>query len=74
MFELCNNISDIQIYVGSFAAFEKEFSPSVVYFKEHPFNIGYKGIEESRDWICEKVTGYYPSFFSYWNKVEKQIR
>ena len=33
------------------------------YFKEHSLNIGYKGTEEPRDWIAERVTEYFPSFF-----------
>ena len=43
------------------------------YYKEHPLNIGYNGTEESRDWIADTVTGYYPSFFSYWKELERQL-
>ncbi len=25
-------------------------------------------------WIAEEITGYYPSFFAYWKKVEKNIQ
>lgn len=35
--------------------------------------IGYKGTEEPGDWITDSVTEYYPSFFAYWKKVEKQL-
>ena len=43
-----------------------------VYFKEHPANTHYDGIEESRDWMFE-VKGYHPSFFSFWKKCKKQL-
>ena len=39
----------------------------------HPLNAGYSGTQEERDWISEEVQGYYPSFFSYWKKVEKHL-
>jgi deoxyribodipyrimidine photo-lyase len=44
------------------------------YYKEHPLNIGYSGKMENRDWISDEVTGYFPSFFSYWKKIEKQLK
>jgi deoxyribodipyrimidine photo-lyase len=44
-----------------------------VYFKEHPLNTGYVGTGEPREWILPEITGYYPSFFAYWKKVEKQL-
>jgi deoxyribodipyrimidine photo-lyase len=45
-----------------------------IYFKEHPLNLGYQGIEEHRDWIVPTVQGYYPSFFAYWKAVEKLLK
>jgi deoxyribodipyrimidine photo-lyase len=44
-----------------------------MYFKEHPLNIGYAGIQEERDWICDELRGYYPSFFAYWKKLVKHL-
>ncbi len=43
------------------------------YYKEHPLNSNYTGYEESRDWISDSLTGYFPSFFNYWKKIEKPI-
>ncbi len=71
MLELSKNIEDIQVYVGSFHELVGEFKLDKVFFKEHPFNFDYKGTEESRDWIAPDVSGYYPSFFNYWKKVQK---
>jgi deoxyribodipyrimidine photo-lyase len=73
MLALSINIANIQVYVGSFQSLVETHQLKEVYYKEHPLNIGYAGNEDARDWIAEDVTGYYPSFFSYWKKVEKQF-
>ena len=73
MLALSKNIPDCQIYVGSFQSFSDTYHVKTVYYKEHPLNSGYSGNKEERDWITEEVTGYYPSFFSYWKKVEKHL-
>lgn len=74
MMNLTKNISDLKIYVGSFKSLVEKYQFNEIYFKEHPLNKGYKGIEEPRDWIVDSISGYFPSFFSYWKKVEPIIR
>jgi deoxyribodipyrimidine photo-lyase len=74
MLSLSNNIPDIQLYVGSFKSLVETYSIKDRYYKEHPLNIGYSGKMENRDWISNEVTGYFPSFFSYWKKIEKQLK
>ena len=73
MLALSKIIPGIQVFTGSFQSFAETCQAENIYFKEHPLNIGYKGTEEPRDWIAESVTDYYPSFFAYWKKVEKQL-
>ncbi len=73
MLALSKNINGIQIYVGSFKSLTDKYDLQNIYYKEHPFNKSYTGIEEARDWIEEAVSGYYPSFFAYWKKVEKYL-
>lgn len=73
MLDLSKNIHGIQIYVGSFKSFSAENNETSIYYKEHPLNIGYFGLQEERDWIADDVCGYYPSFFSYWKKVKKHL-
>ncbi len=73
MLALSKNIPNVQVYIGSFESFYKAYNLENIYYKEHPLNIGYKGTEEPRDWIAEEIHGYYPSFFSYWKKVEKYL-
>jgi deoxyribodipyrimidine photo-lyase len=73
MLALAKNIPELQVYVGSFESLLKEHQVKNTCFKEHPLNLGYIGTENHRDWIAEDITGYYPSFFSYWKKVEKHL-
>lgn len=67
------NIKNIQIFVGEFNDLIKNYNLTNIYYKEHPLNTHYKGIEESRDWMFN-VQGYFPSFFSFWKKCKKQLR
>lgn len=73
-----DNISGVQIFVGEFDELIKKHKLSttlkskLVYFKEHPTNIHYKGLKEERDWMFQ-VKGYYPSFFTFWKKCQKEL-
>ncbi len=73
MLKLSKNIPDIQVYTGSFKSFKENYSVKSIFYKEHPLHEGYSGTEEARDWIIDNITEYYPSFFSYWKKIEKQL-
>lgn len=74
MLVLVKNISNIQIFVGEFSELKQHLENSEIYFKEHPFNYNYSGIEESRDWMCAEITGYFLSFFSYWKRIEPILK
>jgi len=69
-----NSIPGIQLFVGSFHELSEAVSSTAIYYKEHPLTKHYKGIEEPREWMFPEVSGYYPSFFSYWKKCEKYLR
>ena len=73
MIELSKNINDIQHFVGEFNELKKLSRKSQIYYKEHPLNKNYQGIEEKRDWMFN-AKGYYPSFFKFWNKCKKEIK
>jgi deoxyribodipyrimidine photo-lyase len=73
MLALGKNIPGLQLYTGSFQNLVDTYKIKNIYFKEHPLNIGYNGTEEPRDWITDKVSGYYPSFFGYWKQVERHL-
>lgn len=70
---LSKNIDGIQLFVGSFKELQALTKSSQLYFKEHPLNAHYKGIEDQRDWMFS-VKGYYPSFFKFWNKCKKELK
>ncbi len=72
--KLADNIPNIQIYVGEFKEFVTSYSPTKIMFKEHPTQEHFVGEEQPRDWMCKEITGYYPSFFSYYKKVEKYLK
>lgn len=76
---LSKNIDDIQLYVGEVTEIEnfykqanKAFDKNII-AKEHPAFMYYSGIKDERDWMFPNVTGYYPSFFSYWKKCERAL-
>ena len=70
---LSNEIQELQIWVGEFQNLIDAYKIDRPYFKEHPTNTHYKGMQESRDWMFS-VKGYYPSFFSFWKKCKKELR
>ena len=72
MLDLSKNINDIQVFVGEFQELSNTYALNKICFKEHPTNTHYLGIQEERDWMFP-VTGYYPSFFSFWKKCKKQL-
>ncbi len=70
--ELSKNISNIKLFVGEFEDLLRHISPDKIIYKEHPLNINYKGLEEPREWISS-VTGYFPSFFSFWKRCRSEL-
>ncbi len=70
---LSENIEGIQIFVGEFDELIRSNSLETIYYKEHPLNHHYKGVEEERDWMFT-IRGYYPSFFAFWKKCKKELR
>ena len=77
---LSNNIPDIQVYCGEIADIEGLYLGSnltaneKIISKEHPAFDYYPGTMDARDWMFPDVTGYYPSFFSYWKKCAGHLK
>ena len=71
---LSKNIPGIQVFVGEISEIVALYSLSsmdikeVIISKEHPAFEYYPGIKDQRDWMFPTVTGYYPSFFKFWEK------
>lgn len=68
------NINGIQIFTGEVADIPGSKACPSVYSKEHPAFKHYPGLKDSRDWLVPEVSGYFPSFFGYWKKVEKWLK
>lgn len=73
--KLSKNITGIQIFTGEFDDLKELYASQnkagCFIFKEHPAFMHYSGIKDERDWMFPSVTGYYPSFFSFWKKAER---
>lgn len=74
MLSLARQLYGIQLFLGSFADLQQQAAGRQIIFREHPLNKHYKGTEDSREWMVPEVSGYHPSFFSYWKKVERVLR
>lgn len=78
--ELSKNISEIQIFVGEIAEISALYKESeleiedIIISKEHPAFEYYPGIKDQRDWMFPSVSGYYPSFFKFWQKCQQSIQ
>ncbi|MBR2647373.1 MAG: hypothetical protein IKD55_00910 [Sediminibacterium sp.] len=68
-----NNIPNINIVVADFNDVFQHIPKNNIHYKEHPLNTHYTGIEESRDWLCASVSGYFPSFFNFWKKIQNKF-
>ncbi|MBC7866865.1 MAG: deoxyribodipyrimidine photolyase [Gloeobacteraceae cyanobacterium ES-bin-316] len=72
--KLSKNIDGIKIYCGEITELS-HLSPGLNFIsKEHPAFSHYPGTKDGREWIFPAVTGYYPSFSSYWKKCEKFLQ
>jgi deoxyribodipyrimidine photo-lyase len=79
MMDLSKNIPGIQIYVGEVDDIQKLYGTGLdeqndkIISKEHPLFNDYPGIKDERFWMFPAVTGYFPSFFGYWKKCQRQL-
>jgi deoxyribodipyrimidine photo-lyase len=70
---LSKNIPNIKWMVGEIIELaglykNSELAGNGLISKEHPAFTHYPGLKDERDWMYPEVSGYYPSFFSYWKK------
>lgn len=71
---LSKNIDGIQLYCGELTQLKSVCGAAAIISKEHPSTVHYPGSKDERDWMFAEVSGYYPSFFSYWKKCEKYVK
>lgn len=73
MLGLSGHIEGILVFVGSFEELKLLAGRSLIYYKEHPLNVHYKGIQEEREWMIPHAGHVSGSFFSFWKKAEKGL-
>jgi len=76
--DLSKNTDGIKLYTGEISHIVDLYPNPVladkcIISKEHPVFNHYPGVKESRQWMFPEVTGYHPSFFSFWKKCEKYL-
>jgi deoxyribodipyrimidine photo-lyase len=69
---LASRIDGIKIHTGDFNSLHSKSSGQPFFFRQHPFTSHYSGTMDEREWLTD-IKGYFPSFFSFWKKAEKQL-
>jgi deoxyribodipyrimidine photo-lyase len=78
--ELSKNIAGVQVFVGEIPQILALYNQNdmdyrkLLISKEHPSFEYYPGIKDQREWMFPSVTGYYPSFFKFWEKCIQSIK
>lgn len=65
---LAENIPGIQVFYGEYA----ELNIKGI-FRDHPINAHFQGIREVPPSLAPGLQGEFNSFFSFWNKLSKQL-
>jgi len=77
--DLSKNIQGIQLFVGEVSDIQDIYMSLGngqyvnIISKEHPAFNHYPGLKDQREWMFPNVTGYFPSFFSYWKKCQREL-
>lgn len=72
--KLSANIPGLQVLTGEWKHLAALSGSSELVFKEHPAFRHFRGEQEEREWLFPNVNGYFPSFFSYWKKCERELK
>ncbi len=72
---LSKNINGIQVFFGSFDELRLQYKGDIsnIIFKKHPLYEHYRGTPQEREWMFPEVSGYFPSFSSYWKEAEPYL-
>ncbi|MFM6942138.1 MAG: FAD-binding domain-containing protein [Aquirufa sp.] len=65
---LAENIPGIQVYYGEYSDLHVK-----AIFRDHPINAHFQGIREVHPSLAPGLQGEFNSFFSFWNKLSRQL-
>ena len=65
---LAENIPRIQVYYGEYADLNLKGI-----FRDHPINAHFQGVREVHPSLAPGLQGEFNSFFSFWNKLSRQL-
>jgi deoxyribodipyrimidine photo-lyase len=65
---LAENIPGIQVYYGEYVDLNLKGI-----FRDHPINAHFQGIREAYPSLAPGLQGEFNSFFSFWNKLSRQL-
>lgn len=66
--DLAMNIPGLQIYYGEYASLNLK-----AIFRDHPINAHFDGLREAHPSLAPGLLGEFSSFFSFWNKLRKEL-
>lgn len=69
---LAENIEGIQVFAGELQELTALHRFPSVISKEHPAFVHYPGVKDEREWLFPGISGFFPSFFSFWKKCRKE--
>jgi deoxyribodipyrimidine photo-lyase len=68
-----DNIPGIQVFAGEVNEIPGIGNVPEICSIEHPVTYHYPGTKDPYPWLFPQVSGYFPSFFSFWKKAEKHL-
>lgn len=74
MLDLGKQIPGLQVFVGSFASLKALTGDADIVFRIHPLSQHYTGKADPPASLIQGLDGNFTSFFSYWKRLEKQLR
>ncbi len=68
------HIPGVVIHIGNIETIKGLEDAETVFSKAHPTTTHFPGIQESVDELFPQVTGYYPSFFKFWQECLASLK
>ncbi len=66
-------LPELEVFVGTVYDIPGLADAEAIYTKAHPTNTDWPGTHDPRELLAPAVTGYFSSFFKYWQKAERAV-